>query len=66
MSEKPPIIDELIKLRDLLNQHQEIDRLQGNRIQELDRALGETQAKLRVAQAEVQRLTTQLNAFRAK
>lgn len=66
MSEKPPIIDELIKLRELLNQHQEIDRLQGNRIQELDRALGETQAKLRVAQAENQRLNTQLNAFRAK
>lgn len=66
MSDKPPIIDEVIKLRELLDQHQEIDRLQGNRLQDLERALGETQAKLRASQAEVQRLATQLNAFRAK
>lgn len=57
--------NEVIKLRELLAEHQELGRLQGNRMDELSRELGETQAKLRAAQGEVQRLTTALNARRA-
>lgn len=54
--------DEAAKLRALLAEHQEIGRLQGNRMDEVARELGETQAKLRAAQGEIQRLTTLLNA----
>lgn len=54
--------DEAAKLRTLLAEHQELGRLQGNRMDELARELGETQAKLRAAQGEIQRLTTLLNA----
>jgi uncharacterized coiled-coil protein SlyX len=54
--------DEIAKLRELLAEHQEVGRLQGNRMDELARELGETQAKLRAAQAENQRLTTLLKA----
>jgi hypothetical protein len=57
--------NEVIKLRELLAEHQELGRLQGNRMDDLARELGETQAKLRAAQGEVQRLTTALNARRA-
>lgn len=56
--------DEDAKLRALLAEHQEIGRLQGNRMDELARELGKTQAKLRAAQAENTRLQTQLNAAR--
>lgn len=54
--------EEIAHLRELLAQHQELDRLQGNRLQELERELGLTQAHLRAAQVETQKLLTKLNA----
>lgn len=54
--------EEINKLKELLAQHQELDRLQGNRIDELSRELGATQAKLRASQEEARRLNTRLNA----
>ena len=51
------------ELAALLDAHQEIGRLQGNRLDAAERALGETQALLRATQGEVQRLTTLLNGF---
>lgn len=53
---------EAAALRELLAQHQELDRLQGNRLDEVTRELGLTQAKLRAAQEENTRLLTRLNA----
>lgn len=63
MSDDPrQIHDECAKLKALLAEHQEIGRLQGNRMDGLERELAETQAKLRAAQAEITRLNTRLNA----
>lgn len=49
-------------LRELLAQHQEIGRLQGNKNDQLERDLAATQAELRAAQEEIRRLNTRLNA----
>lgn len=54
--------EEAAALRELLAQHQELSRLQGNSLDAVTRELGETQAKLRTAQEENRRLQTQLNA----
>ena len=55
--------DEVITgLRELLAQHQELSLAQGNLIGKLEEELGHTQAKLRAAQWEIQRLSTTLNA----
>lgn len=53
-------------LRELLETHQELSRMQGNRIQELETELGTTQAKLRAAQSEMQRLETMLHGYERK
>ena len=53
-------------LKELLDGHQEIDRLQGNRIDELERALGQTHAELRGAQREIQHLNSLLNGYAPK
>lgn len=50
-------------LRSLLEEHQELSRIQGNRIDALERELGETQARLRGAQNDNQRLNTMLNGY---
>jgi hypothetical protein len=55
--------EELAGLRELLAQRQELDLLQSKRIEDLERELGEAHAKLRVADAECQRLRTQVTAF---
>lgn len=49
-ADTPNVVDlaeENRHLRELLTQHQELDRLQGNRILELMRECGQAQAKLR-------------------
>ncbi len=56
--------DVIAALRALLTEHQEIGRLQGNKLDDALRELGETQAKLRAAQAEIQRLHTMLHGRR--
>jgi len=56
----PP--EEIAHLKDLLAHHQELGRLQGNELDALQLELGVTQAKLRAAQEEIRRLTTQLTA----
>jgi hypothetical protein len=50
------------KLKELLAQHQEIDRLQGNRILDLMRELGKAEAKLRAEISINSTLRTQLHA----
>ena len=58
--------EEAAALRELLAQHQEISRLQGNHLDAVTRELGETQAKLRAVQEENRRLHTQLSALGPK
>lgn len=53
-------------VRALLAEHQELSRLQGNRIDALERELGETHAKLRMALNENQRLNTMLSGYARK
>lgn len=53
-------------LRELLETHQELSRVQGNRIDALEAELGTTQAKLRAAQSEIQRLETMLHGYERK
>ncbi len=54
--------DEIANLRALLDQHQELGRLQGNKNDQLERDLAAAQAELRAAQEEIRRLNTRLNA----
>lgn len=51
---------DLRRLKDLLAEHQELGRLQGNRLDQLTEELGETQARLRAAQVMLTRAETQL------
>ena len=60
------LLTERDNLKGLLAEHQELGRVQGNCLDELTRELGETQAKLRAAQIEIQRLTTMLNGYSGK
>lgn len=72
MSDATPSADDKVRellateagLRELLATHQELSRAQGNRIDDLSRDLGETQAKLRAAQQEIVRLNTMLSGYR--
>ena len=50
-------------LKELLAEHQELGRLLANRLDDTTRELGETQARLRAAQGEVQRLNTLLHGY---
>lgn len=53
-------------LRALLDEHQELSRVQGNRIDELLTELGKTQARLRAADAENARLNIMLNSYKRR
>lgn len=53
-------------LRALLAEHQELSRIQGNRIDDLLAELGKTQAHLRAAEAEIVRLNTMLNGYASR
>lgn len=55
--------EQLVALRELLAQHQEIDRLQGNRIQDLEHDLILARTQLRERDNEIQRLRTQVAAL---
>jgi hypothetical protein len=50
----PPPADELVKLRELLAQHQELGRLQGNQLDAARLDLAHAQAKLRAAKWELE------------
>lgn len=50
-------------LRALLAEHQELGRVQGNRLDAIERELGETQARLRASQEENRRLLTLLHGY---
>jgi hypothetical protein len=54
--------EEIAHLKELLARHQELSRLQGNRLDELNLELGRTHAELRAAQEEIRRLGTLLTA----
>lgn len=54
---------EAAALRELLEQHQELDRLQGNRIQDLEHDLILARTQLRERDNEIQRLRTQVAAL---
>jgi hypothetical protein len=57
---------ELAGLRSLLDEHQELGRLQGNRMDAITSELGKTHAKLRAAQQEIGRLNTMLSGYTRK
>lgn len=56
------LTDKVTGLRALLDTHQELSRVQGNRILELETELMKTSARLRAADITIATLQTQLRA----
>lgn len=57
---------EVAGLKEVLEARRELDLAQGARILELERELGETQARLRASQREVERQAALLNGYAGK